>query len=135
MSDCVFCKIIAWEIPCAKVWEDESFIVFLDVFPVCKWMTLVVPKKHCTSNFADVNKWAFVDIMKVSHNVANMLKKWLWVERVGMVVEWLDVDHLHIKLYPFYKENWKTVGFVNGTWWWPKADFEELQELAEKLRS
>ena len=46
-DDCIFCKIIAGEIPCAKVYEDEQTFAFLDLSPVAKGHTLVVPKKHC----------------------------------------------------------------------------------------
>lgn len=46
-ADCIFCKIIAGDIPCAKVYEDEQTFAFLDLCPVTKGHTLVVPKKHC----------------------------------------------------------------------------------------
>ncbi|MFA5127535.1 MAG: HIT family protein [Patescibacteria group bacterium] len=51
MSDCIFCKIIAGEIPCHKVYEDENVLAFLDAFPHAKGHTVVVPKKHVSSIF------------------------------------------------------------------------------------
>lgn len=49
--DCIFCKIIAGEVPCHKVYEDENVLAFLDVFPHAKGHTVVVPKKHVSSIF------------------------------------------------------------------------------------
>ena len=45
--DCLFCKIAAGEIPCAKVYEDEHILAFLDIHPIAKGHTLVLPKAHC----------------------------------------------------------------------------------------
>ena len=49
--DCLFCKIVAREIPSYKVWENEEFYAFLDLFPNCKGQTLVIPKEHFDSDF------------------------------------------------------------------------------------
>ena len=46
MTDCIFCKIINGEIPCAKVYEDDNVIAFLDISPANKGHTLIVPKQH-----------------------------------------------------------------------------------------
>lgn len=49
MQDCLFCKIVAGEIPNYTVYEDENVLAFLDIFPCTKGHTVVVPKKHCAS--------------------------------------------------------------------------------------
>ena len=49
MMDCIFCKIIAGEIPCTKLYEDDHIFAFLDINPVYKGHTLVVPKHHCVN--------------------------------------------------------------------------------------
>ena len=46
MSDCLFCKIVAGEIPCHRVWEDDSHLAFLDINPIHEGHTLVIPKTH-----------------------------------------------------------------------------------------
>lgn len=46
MAECVFCRIISGELPCWKIWEDESVLVFLDINPVTEGHTLVIPKSH-----------------------------------------------------------------------------------------
>ena len=51
MSDCIFCKIVAGQVPCHKVYEDENVLAFLDVFPHAKGHTVVVPKRHVNSVF------------------------------------------------------------------------------------
>ncbi|MBU0757511.1 MAG: HIT family protein [Nanoarchaeota archaeon] len=54
-SDCLFCKIITGDIPCAKIFEDEKILAFMDIFPAAKGHTLIVPKKHST-NLVDMDK-------------------------------------------------------------------------------
>lgn len=49
MEDCIFCKIVAGEVPCHKVYEDENVLAFLDIFPHAKGHTVVIPKKHVAS--------------------------------------------------------------------------------------
>ena len=129
MSDCIFCKIINNEIPSIKIREDENFIALLDVFPNIKWQALVMPKKHYDSDISEVEPQIAQDIITATQKVIKLLKKWLGVKRVGIVVEWLQVNHLHIRLYPFYKD----YGFENGIEAWEKANFQELKELADKI--
>ncbi len=131
MSDCIFCKIVKWEIPSIKIREDEEFIAILDLFPVTKWMTLVIPKKHVSSNFCEIDEETTCKIMKAANKVAKLLQKWLKAERVGVVIEWLEISHLHIKLYPFYEKNWKVEWFK--IWWWNKASDEELSQVAKEI--
>ena len=102
MTDCIFCKIINKEIPASIIHENEDYLAILDAFPNCKGMTLVVPKKHITSNFADVDSDIYMGTMQFSQEVAQILKKGLDVDRVGMIVEGLEIDHLHVKLYPMH---------------------------------
>jgi diadenosine tetraphosphate (Ap4A) HIT family hydrolase len=53
------------------------------------------------------------------------------VDRVGLAVEWLEVNHAHIKLYPFYDGVW----FSNGIWSWEQASLGELQAVAEEIKA
>lgn len=129
MSECVFCKIIAGEIPAVKIWENEEFIAFLDVFPACTWQTLVVPKTHCNSDVFVLDDNLYTSLMLSVKYVVSLLKKWLEIDRVGMVVEWLQVPHAHVKLYPFWE--WKS--FV---WWFSSdtmVDIAALQQVADKI--
>lgn len=128
-EDCVFCKITQWQLPSAKIWENNAFIAVLDAFPACKGMTLVLPKEHYDSDIFILDDATYHWLLQAVKEVVPLLKKWLWVERVGIVVEWLQVNHAHIKLYPF----WEGKSFE----WWltghTMADADELQKLAEKI--
>lgn len=109
-TDCIFCKIITREIPSHQFWENEEFMAFLDLFPNCKGQTLVIPKKHFDSDLFVIEDSAFLSrYFAAVHEVAILLKSKLGVERVGMIMEGMGVNHLHIKLYPMWglSEEWK----------------------------
>lgn len=127
--DCIFCKIIAGEIPSVKIWENDQFIAILDAFPACKGQVLVIPKRHYDSDIFLMGDDVYTSLMLATKEVAALMKKWLWVEKVGMVVEWLQVPHAHVKLYPFWEGRsfeWWLTGHV-------MADSEELKNIANKI--
>ncbi len=100
MEDCIFCKIGKKEIESAKIWENEKFLAILDIKPIVKGMTVVLPKQHYSSKVFEMPEQIYKEFLLVAKNVANLLKQKLNVERVFMVIEGLDVNHAHIKLYP-----------------------------------
>lgn len=104
MKDCVFCKIVAGEIPCEKLFENEDFIAFLSITPVYDGLTLVIPKKHYGSYvYKSMPDSELCKFHLYAKEVALKLDKSLWAERIIQVMEGLGVDHAHIKLYPKYK--------------------------------
>ncbi len=127
--DCIFCKIVAGEIPSVKVWEDDRFLAILDAFPVCKGQMLVLPKRHYDSDIFLMDDDIYTSLLFASKKVVGLMKKWFAVEKVGMVVEWLQVPHAHVKLYPF----WEGKSFEGGLTGYTMADMNELQEIAEDL--
>lgn len=129
--NCIFCKIIAWEIPSVKIREDDDFIAILDVFPNRKWMTLVIPKDHYDSDIFKMDDEILAKYIKATKKVVEMLKKWLNVDRVGMVIEWLEAPHAHMKLYPFYEWMWFQTWVGSG----PKETMENLQKVAEEIKN
>ena len=128
-ENCIFCKIIAWEIPGVKIREDDEFIAILDAFPNRKWMTLLITKNHIDSDILSKDDDLIARYFQTAKKVANILKKWLNVDRVWIAVEGLEVNHAHIKLYPFYDWVW----FANWIWSWPQASIEELQKIADEI--
>lgn len=102
MSDCIFCKIINKEIPSATIWEDNDFLAILDINPNVKGATLVMPKKHLTSDIFNLEDTHITTALLTSKTVANRLKEKLKADRVAVIVEGTMIDHLHIKLYPIY---------------------------------
>ena len=97
--DCLFCKIIAGDIPCHKVWEDEKHLAFLDIHPMREGHTLVIPKAHASELF-EMEDGAYAELMAASKTVAGVLKAKLDVPRVGAAVEGFAVDHAHVHLIP-----------------------------------
>ena len=78
-------------------------MAFLDIMPNVKWQTLLIPKKHYDSDLFLIDDEKFYGrLMSATKEVIDMLKKSLKVERVGMIMEGMWVNHLHLKLYPMY---------------------------------
>ena len=128
--DCIFCTILDWVIPWVKIWENDEFVAILDAFPNRKWMTLVITKDHMDSDILAKDDEFIARYFQAAKKVANILKKWLKVDRVGIAVEWLEVNHAHIKLYPFYDGIW----FANWIWSGDQASLKELQEVADEIK-
>lgn len=99
----IFSKIIAGEIPCYKVAEDDRFFAFLDINPVNWGHTLVVPKQEIDYifNIEDDQLGAMVVFAK---KVAKAIKKAIPCRKVGVTVLGLEVPHAHIHLVPLQQE-------------------------------
>ena len=74
MLDCVFCKIVAGEIPSVKIWEDNNFVAFLDAFPACKGQTLVLPKHHYDPDIFLMENDMYAQLMLATKEVVLLLK-------------------------------------------------------------
>jgi histidine triad (HIT) family protein len=147
MDDCIFCKIAKGEVPCAKIWEDEKHLAFLDAFPNTKGMTLVITKNHYDSHLFDMPDKEYTDLLIATKKVSKILEKGLDVLRVAMVMEGLGVNHVHMKLYPMhglnekFKETYvpekkffeKYEGYIS-TVQGPKGTPEELSKIAEEIK-
>jgi len=122
----IFSKIIAGEIPCYKVAEDQNHIAFLDVNPNAKGHTLCVPKKEVDKLF-DLDAQAYSELMEFSRNVALGLRKAVPCKRIGMTVIGLEVPHVHVHLIPL--KDMKDATFTK------KEMFDEIQmtELAQHI--
>ena len=101
-NECIFCKIVKGEIPSFKIYEDDSFIAILDIFPNTKGMTLVIPKAHFNSYAFEMNDIDYTDFMLAARKVGLMMDEKLGVKRTAMVMEGMGVNHAHIKLYPMH---------------------------------
>ena len=102
MTDSIFTKIIKGEISCFKVLENEDFIAFLDVNPVNKGHTLVVPKLQIDYIY-DLPEDIFSKLFIFSKKVAQMLKNSFSCNRIGISIVGLEVPHAHIHLIPINK--------------------------------
>ena len=73
--DCIFCKIVAGDIPSIKLWENDQFVAILDAFPACKGQTLVLPKHHYHSDIFLMDNDMYIGLMVATQEVAALLKK------------------------------------------------------------
>jgi len=95
----IFSKIIAGEIPCYRIAEDENFLAFLDVNPNAKGHTLCIPKQEINKLF-DLQDQAYLGLMAFAKKVAVALEKTVPCKRIGMAVIGLEVPHAHVHLIP-----------------------------------
>lgn len=95
----VFSKIISGEIPSYKIAESEHFLAFLDINPLARGHTLVVPKKEVDYLF-DLDEDTYAGLWVFAGKVARALDKTISCERVGVAVIGLEVPHAHIHLVP-----------------------------------
>lgn len=95
----VFSKIVKGEIPCHKVAEDERFLAFLDIRPLKRGHTLVIPKVEIDYYF-DLPDELLGDMMVFAKKVAKAIEKQIKCERIGVLVAGLEVPHAHIHLIP-----------------------------------
>ncbi len=130
MGSCVFCQIVSGEIPAEKIMEDEDFVAFLSATPVYEGFTIVVPKKHYGSYvYQSMPEEELWKLHKFAKKVALVLDEVLGSERCIQVMEGLDVDHAHLKLFPKYK------GVEHAIM--ERAIFidqEEIKKVADKIR-
>ncbi|MGM0565637.1 MAG: HIT family protein [Bacteroidota bacterium] len=95
----IFSKIVSGEIPSYKIAEDDKFLAFLDINPLAKGHTLVIPKKEVDYLF-DIEDDLLGEMMVFSKKVARAIDAVIPCERVGMTVIGLEVPHAHIHLIP-----------------------------------
>ena len=95
----IFTKIIAGEIPCYKIAEDNNFIAILDVNPNAKGHTLCIPKLEINKIF-DMDEELYLGLMKFSRKIAIALEKTIACKRIGVAVVGLEVPHVHVHLIP-----------------------------------
>jgi histidine triad (HIT) family protein len=101
-DNCIFCKIIKGEIPSYKIWENEKFYAFLDIFPNTKGMTLLITKEHYDSYAFDLPDEVYSELLLFAKKLGKHIDKALGVNRTALVMEGMGVNHVHIKLYPLH---------------------------------
>lgn len=124
----IFSKIIAGEIPSYKIAENDKFYAFLDISPMAKGHTLVVPKQE-TDYLFDLDDALLAEMVVFSKTVAGAIKKVVPCQRVGMMVIGLEVPHAHIHLIPINKEG--DMSLANPRL---KLSNEEFNEIAKAIR-
>ena len=124
----IFSKIIAGDIPCHKIAESEHFIAFLDIFPLTKGHTLIVPKIEIDKIF-DVPDEYLTHLLVFAKPIAKAIEKAFPCNRVGILTVGLDVPHAHVHLIPMNKTN--DMNLQNEKL---KLNSEELEDVKNKIQ-
>lgn len=148
-SNCLFCKFVAGEIPCHKVWEDDQHLAFLTIFPNTPGFTVVITKEHNPSYAFDNSDEVLSGLTLAAKTVAKKIDAaFSDVGRTGMIFEGFGVDHLHAKLFPMHgtkSDEWKQhksnvdkffeyyEGYISSHDY-QRADDAVLAEIAAKIR-
>jgi histidine triad (HIT) family protein len=125
----IFSKIAAGEIPSYKCAEDENFYAFLDINPVGKAHTLVIPRKE-TDYIFDIEDEEYAALLLFAKRVAKAIKKAFPCKKVGMAVLGLEVAHAHVHLIPLQSE-----GDMDFRREKLKLTPEEMADIAAKIQA
>jgi histidine triad (HIT) family protein len=123
----IFTKIVNGEIPCHKIAETENCLAFLDVFPLVKGHTLVIPKKEIDYIF-NVDDELLLELHIFSKKIAKAIEKAVPCKRIGVAVIGLEVPHAHIHLVPLNR-----VGDLDFSKAKLKPSAEELKQVQSEI--
>ena len=133
MNNCLFCKIVSGEIPCNKIYEDKNFLAFLDINPVNKGHTLVIPKKH-SKNILDIEEETLKNLMVVVQKLSKQIKTALKSDGINIIINNEPIAgqvifHTHVHIIPrFDGDNIKH---------WPSKKYtgKELLVIAKEIKN
>ena len=133
MESCIFCKIIAGEIPSYKLYEDDKTMAFLDIHPVNPGHTLVIPKKHST-NILDIEPEDWAAVAETTRKMSQILHDTVVADGINLRMNnrehaGQDVDHPHVHIVPRHKGD--------GLKLWPGKSYKEgeAETIVEKIRA
>lgn len=124
----MFCKLVNGELPCYKIYEDDNVLALLDAFPSMKGQALVIPKKHLAPWLFDLDDETYCSLLLATKKVVRAVDKALNPLKTGIIVEGLELEHVHIKIFPLSK-----VGFTD----YPKTikvSEKEMEEIAKSIQ-
>jgi diadenosine tetraphosphate (Ap4A) HIT family hydrolase len=148
--DCLFCRIAAGAAPAHRIWENETHLAFLSIFPNTPGFSVVIPKAHYSSYAFAQDGRVLCDLVLAAGEVGRLLdRKLADVGRTGLIFEGFGIDHLHAKLFPMHgtagQGEWKPIhstlrkrfdtyeGYLSSHDG-PRADDAELAQLAALIR-
>jgi len=126
----IFTKIVNGEIPSYKIAENEKFFAFLDINPLVKGHTLVIPKQE-TDYIFDIDDATLAEMMIFAKKVGKAIENAIPCKRIGITIMGLEVPHAHIHLIPMIS-GMSDMNFTNPKL---KLSKEEFQEIAEKIKA
>ena len=135
MSDCIFCKIVAGQIPAIKLYEDDHVLAFMDIGPIVKGHALVIPKVH-HDPLAQTPDNVLAQVIAVVRRIAQAQQEGLGADGVNIhqangVTAGQVVPHLHFHIIPRFKHDghhWNCTAH-------PYADLSEAAALADRIKA
>ena len=133
VSDCIFCKIVAGEIPASKVYEDEYFLAFLDISQVTPGHTLVIPKKHAR-NLLEMTPDETAALFNIVSRVTKKVESATQPQGMNIIsnmeeIAGQSVFHTHVHILPRYsQEDDLKIDFIAH-----EPDFAHLAQLAKEI--
>lgn len=146
--DCVFCRIVAGELPAHVIWEDPHHLAFLSIFPNTPGFSVVITKAHHPSYLFEMPQDTYLGLMVAARKVGLLLDQAFdTVGRTGCFMEGFGINHAHVKLSPMHGTagEWRAIksnvnkyfetyeGYLSSHDH-VRADDAGLEELAEKIR-
>jgi len=132
-SDCIFCKIVAGELPCTKVYEDNDVLAFMDIGPVVKGHTLVIPKQHhdpITNTPTELLQKLIAVVKKVAQaQVCGLKADGINVTQANGEPAGQVVPHIHFHVIPRFNTDGYSFNWVPGEY----DSFDEMSGFAEKI--
>ena len=108
------------------IYEDEDVMAFLDAFPIMLGQVLVVPKEHIDYLF-DFDDKDYSKVMLITKKLVKAIDKVLKPVKTGLVVEGLEIDHAHVKLYPLFEQGFKAEAIK-------QPSEQEMKDISEKIK-
>ena len=132
-SECIFCKIVAGEIPAEKIYEDDRTIAFMDVNPGTRGHTLVVPKKHA-KDLLEIDPDELAAVTRSAQTVSRRAMERLEADGVNLLnccgsEAWQTVFHFHLHVVPRYVDDPLQLPWIPAA-----GDPDEIAETAKLLR-
>jgi histidine triad (HIT) family protein len=130
--DCIFCKIVAGEMPATKVDEDERTLAFMDIAPATPGHALVIPKEHF-ANLLAIPDDELAAVARAAKRLAGRMPERLDADGVNLLnscgaAAWQTVSHFHLHVIPRYEDDPLRLPWIPG-----KGDPEQIAAIAEKL--
>lgn len=131
-TDCLFCKIVNGDLPSHKIYEDDEFLAFLDIFPPVEGYTLVIPKKHYRWVWDVENIGAYFEVCK---KIAKHFQKVTGNDLVFSMIIGEEVPHAHVRIFPGNddKFNAKFYAFLEDTKAKEMMDPEKTEDIIKKF--
>lgn len=134
-GNCIFCKIIAGEIPSVSVYEDEDFKAILDVAPSARGHVIILPKEHAADLF-ELSEESASKVMVVAKKIAKAVKEAYACDGVNILqnngkAAGQTVFHLHVHVIPRYEGDTDTINIG----WKPLDTPDDMESIAEKIKA